>query len=313
MAYSFSGQQNIRGIDIDKLAKGFAEEDIVLKRFVTVTTTSAREIRWYQKIAGFIAAASPATVGINAPLALPSVLEQSWQRQTSQVKKFFVESPLLSDEDIKDTDIDVLAANIHDLTRAVNHAVDIRIYDILGEIAHTAGGTQISGTNNFTGYSSGTYTQVYTQTNAAAAAWSTASFTGVNPIADFMIAKANIRNYAYDPEGAVAVMTPLQHRYLVDWLISNKGSSIPVFASEKVQDGVVMNFLGVRIVVNLVACSGSIVIFVPQRSATWKSFVPITAAQVPDIGIGPKIRIWEEGECLLTDPKSVNVITGLGC
>ena len=39
-----SGQADIRGLDIDKLAKGFADEEILFKRFVTVSTTSAREI-----------------------------------------------------------------------------------------------------------------------------------------------------------------------------------------------------------------------------------------------------------------------------
>ena len=48
-----AGQSDLRGIDIDKMAKGFAEEELVLERFLTVTSTSAREIRWYQKTSGF--------------------------------------------------------------------------------------------------------------------------------------------------------------------------------------------------------------------------------------------------------------------
>ncbi len=40
-----NAQADIRGIDIDKLAKGFADEEILMKRFVTNSTTSAREIR----------------------------------------------------------------------------------------------------------------------------------------------------------------------------------------------------------------------------------------------------------------------------
>lgn len=285
-----SGQQNIRGIDIDKLAKGFAEEDIVLKNYCTKTTTSAREIRWYQKTAGFITATTPAKISPMSQNALPSVLEQSWTRQTSYVKKFFIESPLLSDEDIKDTDIDVLATNIHDLTRSIAHDVDTRIYNVITESQSPS----------------------LTNTGTAAAAWNTASYTNVDMIADFMKMKTGIRNFSYNAEGTITVMTPGQHQNLVTWLISTKGSSIPIFSSNRVGDGVVMEFLGSQIVVNLVAVSGSIVMFVPQRSATWKSFVPITAAQVPNIGIGTKIRIWEEGECLLTDPKSVYQLTGVG-
>ena len=44
----------IRGIDIDKLAKGFADEESIFKKFVTNTSTKAREIRWYQKTSGFL-------------------------------------------------------------------------------------------------------------------------------------------------------------------------------------------------------------------------------------------------------------------
>jgi hypothetical protein len=48
---------------------------------------------------------------------------------------------------------------------------------------------------------------------------------------------------------------------------------------------------------------------VPQRSATWKSFTGIGSAVIDDPGIGKKIRVWEEGEALLTDPKSVHLTT----
>jgi hypothetical protein len=129
-----SAQKEIRGIDIDKLAKGFADEELVLKNFVTNSTTKAREIRWYQKTAGFLTA-TPSTENITSSLipnvafkARPFVTEQSWTRQTSYIRKYFVESPWLSDEDIKDSDIDLLATNMRDLVRAVQNQVDIRIY-----------------------------------------------------------------------------------------------------------------------------------------------------------------------------------------
>src|SRR3990167_9797961 len=117
-----SGMAEIRGIDIDKLAKGFADEEFIFKQFLTVTTTSAREIRWYQKTAGTLD--STDTTGITASQianvshgALPVVIEQSWKRNTSRVQKYFVESPWISFEDIRDSDPDVLATNVRDLTR----------------------------------------------------------------------------------------------------------------------------------------------------------------------------------------------------
>jgi hypothetical protein len=90
-----SGMAEIRGIDIDKLAKGFADEEIKLKRFVTITNTSAREIRWYQKTSGFLtnSASTAITTSQIANVdfgARPVVAEQSWTRQTSYVRKYFV-------------------------------------------------------------------------------------------------------------------------------------------------------------------------------------------------------------------------------
>lgn len=279
---------DIRGIDIDKLAKGFADMEIKLKRFVTNTTTSAREIRWYQKTSGFLDSVD--TTGITASQiantsskSRPVVVEQSWTRQTSYVKKYFVESPWLSDEDIKDSDIDILATNVRDLVRAVEHQVDLRIYSVLS-----------AGAGN---------------TNATNAPWDTASFTGVDIIEDLMEAKMNIIQDGYDVSDAVLLVNSYDHKQIITWLISSKGSSIPSFASQKIETGVVMELLGLRVVVDENVTADEALVFVPQRACTWKSFIPITTAQITDAGIGTKIRIWEEGEAILTDPNAVNKIT----
>lgn len=287
-----SGQAQIRGIDIDKLAKGFADEEFILKRFVTNSTTSAREIRWYKKTAGVLD--STDTSGITSSqiantdqLALPVVVEQSWTRQTSYVRKYFVESPTLSDEDIKDTDIDLLATNVRDLVRAVANQVDSRIYTILHD-SYGAGGN--------------------VNTAAATADGWDDSSTG-DPIKDLMLAKENIRTYRYDPEGAILYIHPTEHSHLLEYLISVKGSSIPQFASQRVGDGVVMEILGLRVVVSVNATTDYAVVFVPNRACTWKSFSALQSVTIEDKGIGTKIRVWEEGEALLTDPRAVHVIT----
>jgi hypothetical protein len=280
-------QADIRGIDVDKLAKGYGELVVQMKKFVTNSNTSAREIRWYQKTSGFITGVT--TTGItSSPIAnvafgaRPSVAEQSWTRNTSYVRKYFVESPLLTDEDIKDADIDILATNVKDLVRAVEHQVDLRIVAILE-----------TGTN----------------TNATAAAWDTASWTNVDCIEDIMEAKMNLRVDGYDPEGAVLLLSSYDHKSLLTWLISSKGSSIPAFSSQKVETGVVMELLGLKVHIEDGITVSKALVFVPDRAATWKQFTPITAVQIKDEGIGTKIRCWEEGECILTDPNAVNIIT----
>jgi HK97 family phage major capsid protein len=286
-----SGMAEIRGIDIDKLAKGFADEQNVFKKFVTTTNTSAREIRWYQKTSGFLDTADTTAItasGIanTSTRSRPFVTEQSWTRVTSYVRKYFVESPTISQEDIRDTDIDILATNVRDLVRAVERQVDARIINVITE----------------------NYTPVNIQTIAATAdGWDDAS-TG-NPILDLLNAKQLIRSYGYDPEGAILAINSIEHRNLINFLITVKGSSIPQFASQKVEQGVVMEILGLRVVVSENVTTDYALVFVPQRAATWKSFMQISSAVIDDPGIGKKIRVWEEGECLLTDPKAVCLIT----
>ncbi|MBU1446650.1 hypothetical protein KKD70_05310, partial [Patescibacteria group bacterium] len=47
-----AAQAEIRGIDINKLVEGFKDIGVVLKNYVRVVSTSAREMRWYQKTSG---------------------------------------------------------------------------------------------------------------------------------------------------------------------------------------------------------------------------------------------------------------------
>lgn len=286
-----SGQALIRGLDIDKLVKGFADEELLLKRFVTVSSTKAREIRWYQKTSGFLD--STDTSGITASQianvgekALPVVVEQSWTRNTSYVRKYFVESPMISMEDIKDSDVDIMATNVRDLVRAVSKQIDVRIYNVLTE----------------------SLTPVNILTTAATAdGWDDAT-TG-DPILDIMTGNRKIRAQGYDSSKVVLYINPIEHQNLLQFLISTKGSSIPNFSSERVRDGVVMEILGNDVVVSENATTDYALQFIPMRACTWKVFEGMTSAVIDEPGIGKKIRVWEEGEALLTDPKAVHLIT----
>ncbi|MEO1955805.1 MAG: hypothetical protein ABGX42_04315 [Gammaproteobacteria bacterium] len=285
-----SGQADIRGLDIDKLAKGFADESNIFKQICSVSTTKARELRWYKKTSGFLTGVT--TTGItttqianSAEGALPTVAEQSWTRQTSYVRKYFVESPTISMEDIKDTDVDILATNVRDLTRAVGRQVDKRIYDVMSADVGNS--------------------------NAATATWDNGTQANVNIIKDLLTAKKDIRVDGYDPEGAFLLLTPGDHELMVTNLIFTKGSSIPNFSSEKMKSGVVMEILGLKVLVSTNVDADEAMVVVGQRAMSWKSFVPMTSVVMDDPGIGKKIRVWEEGEAIMTDINAGSKITNL--
>lgn len=290
-----AGQKDIRGLDIDKVAKGFADKMFMFKQLVQVSPTSAREIRWYQKgvsynplITGTTTTGITASPIANVPdKALPPVAQQSWTRNTSYVRKYAVESETISDEDINDSDVDVLMTNVRDLVRAVSNQVDVRIFNVLSESLSPS---------------------LINTTAATGTGWDDA--TNGNPVLDLLTAKQKIAANHYDvSSGLVCVMNSIEHKNLVNYLIVTKGASIPSFSSEKVKTGVVMELLGFDIVVSETATTDYALQFIRNQSATWKQFSPISSVVIDEPGIGKKVRVWERGECILTDPKSVHLTT----
>ena len=128
------GQAEIRGIDINKTAIVFGEEESILINFVGKNPTKAREIRWYQKTSGFLDSidAAGATEALSQILTthgtVPVKVKQTWTRQTSYVKIFKAESEMISLEDIKDNDVDIFNTHLKDIVRGVVNQRDIRIY-----------------------------------------------------------------------------------------------------------------------------------------------------------------------------------------
>lgn len=287
-----SGQQDLRGLDIQKLAVAYEEEARIFRNFVRNASTSAREIRWFQKTAGILTATttsgSSAPIANVAPGALPNVIEQSWTRNTSYVRKYFAASPIIAIEDIGDNDVDILAGNLRDIVIAIENQIDARIWDVLTE------SRSVVNINSVT-------------TNAA---WDTASGTGVDIIEDLGEAVQKIRENTYEKlTNGVLFVNPKDYKSMVTWLISIKGSSIPGLASSLAGDGVVDQVLGLKVVVSNNVTADYALVADPTKACVYKEYVPVTAETMKHIGIGTEIRVWAEGEAILERPKFCSLIS----
>jgi hypothetical protein len=281
-----AGMAEIRGIDITKLVEGFADVGIILKNYVRVIGTTAREMRWYSKTAGYLT--SPTTQGVTGDLietaskAMPVVIENSYTRNTSYVKKYFASSPMISMEDIKDSDPDVWGDIIKDSVIAVNKQIDARLLVVLD-----AAGAQTAA--------------------AAGSGWNVDS--DADPVYDFLNAIENIESYGYDSSDLIAYMNPAEKKWLLRWLITVKGSSIPAFSSSKVSGGELMSFMGVKIVSDPNRPTDTVTIFSPSKAVIWKEFMGMSSAVVNDEGIGKTVRVWSEGEGIRPNPNAVFKLT----
>jgi len=281
-----SGMAEIRGINIDKLAKAYEDEALVFKKLVNNRPTSAREIRWYSKTSGFLTATSPAKIANVAQGARPFVLEQSWTRTTSYVRKYMVESPTITMEDESDNDVNLVLTNLQDLTSAVAYQVDSRIWNVITE----------------------NQSPVNINSVTATAAWDAAS--GQNPIEDILEAKQDIRENTKRPlNNGVLLVSAKGEKDLLTWLITSKGNYITEFTSKKVQDGVLMTLVGLKIIVSENVTADYAAVGDLKMAASWLTFKPITSTIINDEGIGKKIRVWELGECILERPKYMALIS----
>jgi len=292
-----SGEADIRSLDIDKLARGFADEQNILKSLTRQESTSSREIRTYQKTSGFLDTATTNDTAISliptSQFARPFVIEQSWTRNVDHVKDFMAESPWLSLSDLKDNDVDLLNTNVRDIVRAVQRKVDLRIFSILTNALAATPTLPLTGS------------VTVQNTGATGTGWD--DVAAGNPIKDLLVGQRKIRQKGYDPKQAVIGLNSIEHEFLMDYIITQKGSSIPSYAVEKLRAGAVMEILGNSIFVNEHFTTDWVYMWIPEQALAWKSLTGLTAALIEEKLIGVKVRVLEQGEAILTDPNAVHV------
>ncbi|HEB13737.1 MAG TPA: hypothetical protein ENI13_02020 [candidate division CPR3 bacterium] len=285
------GMQDIFGLDIDKLAKGFGTQKYTFLEECQVRQMKGDSVRWFQKTAGTLSATAPSTTKNVSPGARPTTLEVSWTRNTSYKKKYFVEG-FLDEEDITDAEIDTFSTTIRDLTEVIVRDRDSDLWDIMSDSQ------------------SGTNIQTFATTAQGGDQWDAANYAA-DIIVDLMHAKKLILDQGYDPEGATLLLDTLGYKSLVTWLISGKGSSIPGFSSEKIKTGIVLGLLGLNVKVSLNVTTDYALVIVPKRAVTYSGSQGITANTTLDPGIGRNIRVWASGIAYRTDPQAIVLISDI--
>ena len=283
MTVRTSGETELRGLNIDKVSKDMFEEALIFKNEVTIQSTSSREIRWYQKTSGYITATAPAKISAIAYGARPFVLRQSWTRNQSFTKKYMLDSEVINMEDESDSDVQIFMNNAQDLTEAIAFDLDGDIWDVSTE----------------------DQTPVNINSVTTKAAWDAAS--GQDPYLDVSAAERVIRQQTKRKNPNLTLyLNALNYDSLKVWLVSTKGSSIPGFSSQLVNNSVLVSFDAKRIIISENVTADKALLADLKQSVIYKEFTPLTTKIIGDgelSGIGRKIRIWTNGIALLVRPK----------
>ena len=287
-----AGQADIRDLFISRLLKGFADEVLTFKGLVTVTPTSAREIIWQQKTSGFLSGVTTTgmttNIGANmSQLSEPSIVRQSFTRNTSRIREFFHETPLISDADIKDNMVGLLAVHVRDLVRKIAYDVNSHIFDYLSGGRDGSLGNILSGN--------------------ATNPWDGSAAPKI--VTDIERAKEAIREQNYEPTHLL--LAPHDYASLMIELAETRASGVTAFASQKLVNGVITEVLGLQVVVsNSVTqrTSGNALVCAPSQAVTYYQFTDLTSRNIEEPMVGVKVRAKEEGVGTLTDPNASYMI-----
>lgn len=280
-----AGQAEIRGMNIDKVSKDMFEEALIFKKEVKIENTPSRQIRWYQKTSGYLTSTTPAKIS-NIPYgARPFVLRQTWTRNTSYTKKYLLDSEMIDMEDETDSDVQVFLNTAQDLTEAVAYDLDGDIWDVVSESQSPTNINDVTST----------------------AAWDAAS--GQDPYADITESEQLIREQTKKNPVLKIYLNAKDHKSLKDWLVTTKGSSIPGFSSQLIENKPLLVFDSKQVIVSENVTADYAMVANLEKAAIYKEFMGLRTWIITEEGIGRKLRVGTNGITLLVRPKYVALIS----
>ncbi len=286
------GQKDIFGLDIDRVVKGIAKFKYNFTNEFQKVKIDGDSKRWFTKNPIRLAAFSSPSASKNvSPGSRPDTLEVAWDRNTTYVKKYFVEG-FLDKEDIQDAEIDVYTTTLQDLTERIIRDRDEDLYDIMTENQAPSD------------------IQTFATTSVGGDQWDAPNFAA-DPIKDFNRAIRLIQAEGFGAHKISAIMDPIAYESLINWLISGKGSSIPGFSSDKLKTGVVMELLGVGIKVSTEATTDYVLFTIGPAAQSYAEAEAMTANTTIDPGIGRNLRVWTRGVGYRTNPKGNVLLTDI--
>jgi len=280
-----AGQALIRGIEIDKVARNYQNEESIFYNEVSVIATSSREIRWYQRTSGYLTATTPASIVI-AEGAKPFVLETSWTRNTSYTKKYSVDSPMITLEDESDSEVKVFMDNMEEIVGAIINKRDSDIFAVASENGTAVNINAVTSTTN----------------------WDAAS--GQDPMEDVSEALQDIREQTKRTlKSPKLYVSAKGEKDLKVWLTTTKGTYFTELASGLVKDGILTRFAGCEVVVSENVTADKALVGDLKQAVEYREFQTLKTAIIEEPLVGRKIRAMTNGIAILVKPKFLALIS----
>jgi len=279
------GEIDIRGENIERAVKGFANKLYKIKSVLMQESSSNWTESYYRETA------TPLTAGGNRDIkdvargALPPELHPSWTK-VSTINKKFMGQVTIYYEDLKTNAINTQARSLFRCAEAIVNSEELYIYAQLTAATSTSGVV------------------------ASIDDWDSATIANRSPVDDILIGIGAMETNHYDVrQNGYLLVKPVDYASL---LRNSKVINNPSFkTADVVSNGVVGQICGLKIIVSTSVDADEAMIVMGQRAATWKQVVPLQSAVIDDPGVSVKVRCWEMGHIQITDPGALYTITNI--
>ena len=279
------GEIDIRGENIERAVKGFANKLYKLDQILLKQSSSNNSENYYRETNTPLSAGGNRNVNDVARGALPPELHPSWTKVTTYHKKFMGQA-LIFYEDLLTNAINTQARTAFRVAEAIVNAKDLYIYTMLTAATSTSGVV------------------------AAADDWDSTTIQNRDPIGDILIGIGAMTTNNYDVKSnGYLLIKPVDYASLIrnDKVINN-----PSFkTADVVSNGKVGQICSLTIIESTNVSADECMIVMGQRAATWKGVVGLKSAIIIDQGVSIKIRSWEMGHIQITDPQALYTITNI--
>jgi len=280
-------QLDLRSEVVDRVVRDFALQEFKLKTIVSVVPTSAwKNTYWRENRTELTGGTGSAFTGVPRLANFPYA-EVTWTEATARLIKFGDEG-VVSYEDEKTSEIDVVARTLLRISRGVANAVDTHIWNTLTE-DQTA--TNINGV-----------------TIAAGSEWDSATLVNRDPLRNILNGIRLIQEFQYDTsQGLYLLVNPKDYQNLMAHEDVKKVADF--WTDDVTRNGQVGRVVGATIVVSTVVTADYAAVCVGKQALTYKQAEDLKVEVINDPGIKKTIRAWEVGVAQLHDPKAVCLLT----
>lgn len=282
------GQAGLRAENIERIVKGFALQQYVVKNLVMVQSSQSWQESYYQETAADLTGGLGSAVKGVPRLAAFPYGQVTWTKKSSYLLKHGMEG-VISWEDAITNNIDVIARTLLRIARAVVKSVDTDIWNVISENQSAV--------------------LVNSLAITAGEEWDSATVANRDPIQNILNAMKLIMEDNYDIHNGngFLLLSPKDYANLLgNANVKNAGQ---FYTDDVTRNGRVGKILGLKVFVSNTVTADYAMVGIMKECATWKEAIPLTVRTIEDPGVKWTIRAWEIGVTQLTNPEALCLIS----